>query len=104
MWGLSLEFLQTVVSWANVVALIAGVLTGAALFVSAWVSGNIAEVVQRNADKRIADAQARGDEARANAAVANQRANEAAERAALLEKQAAELRLVLERGTSGPST
>jgi hypothetical protein len=67
--------------WANVVALACGVLTGAALFVPAWVSSNIAGVVQQNADQRILEARTRGDEARADAAKANQRASEAAERA-----------------------
>src|SRR2546430_558813 len=41
--------------------------------------------------------QTRGDEARADAAKANQRANEAAERAAALEKEAAETRLQYEK-------
>src|SRR5580704_281646 len=97
MWGLTLQFWQTVVLWANVVALAGGILTGAALFVSAWVSSNIADVVQQDADKRITEARTRGDEARADAAKANQRASEAAERAASLEKEAAELRLALAR-------
>jgi hypothetical protein len=104
MWGLTLQFWQSVVLWANVVALAGGVLTGAALFVSAWVSSNIADVVQQDADRRITEAQTRGDEARADAAKANQRASEAAERAASLEKEtalanerAAELKLALEK-------
>jgi hypothetical protein len=100
MWGLTLQFWQTVVLWANVIALAGAVLTGAALFVSAWVSSNIADVIQQDADKRITEARTRGDEARADAAKANQRASEAAERAASLEKQAAELRLALERETA----
>jgi hypothetical protein len=104
MWGLTLQFWQSVVVWANVVALVGGVLTGAALFVSAWVSSNIADVVQQDADRRIAEARTSGDEARADAAKANQRASEAAERAASLEKEtaqanerAAELKLALEK-------
>jgi hypothetical protein len=75
MWGLSLQFWQSVVLWANIVALAGGVLTGAALFVSAWVSSNIADVVQQDADQRISEARTRGDEARADAASANQRAS-----------------------------
>jgi hypothetical protein len=97
MWGLSVQVWQSVVLWANVVALAGGILTGAALFVSAWVSKNIADVVQQDADRRIAEARTRGDEARAEAAKANERANVAAERAASLEKDAAQLRLDLER-------
>jgi hypothetical protein len=106
MWGLSIPFWQSVVLWANIVALAGGIATGAALFVSAWVSSNIADVVQQDADKRITDARTRGDEARADAAKANQRASEAAERAAVLEKEAAQLRLDLEkeRGIREPRT
>jgi hypothetical protein len=82
MWGLSVQFWQSVVSWANIVALVGGVLAVPALFVSAWVSSNIGDVIQQAADKRITGARARGDEARAEAAKANQRASEAAERTA----------------------
>ncbi|HEV2098675.1 MAG TPA: hypothetical protein VGR45_07075 [Stellaceae bacterium] len=97
MWGLPLQVWQTVVLWANIVALAGGILTGAALFVSAWVSSNIADVVQQEADQRISEARTKGDEARADAAKANLRASEAAERAAALEKEAAETRLQYEK-------
>jgi hypothetical protein len=93
MWGLSVQFWQNVVLWANVVALAGGILTGAALFVSAWVSKNIADVVQQDADRRISEARTRGDEARADAAKANERASAAAERAADAEERAAALQL-----------
>ena len=82
--------LQNLVLWANVFALVCGTLTGAALYVSAKLSSNIADVIQQDADKQIGEAQTRGDEARAEAAKAN-------ERTAGLEKEAAELRLALER-------
>jgi multidrug efflux pump subunit AcrA (membrane-fusion protein) len=97
MWGLTLQFWQSVVLWANIVALAGGILTGAALFVSAWVSSNIADVVQQDADQRILEARTRGDEARADAAKANQHASEAAERAAEAEQRAAEANLELAR-------
>ena len=97
MWGLTLQFWQNVVLWANIVALAGGILTGAALFVSAWVSSHIADVVQQDADQRILEARTRGDEARADAAKANQRASEAAERAAEAEQRAAEANLELAR-------
>jgi hypothetical protein len=97
MWGLSVQFWQSVVLWANIVALLGAVLTGAALYVSAKVSSNIADVIQEDADKRITEARTRGDEARAEAAKANQRAQEAAERAA-----EAELRLEQLRKQVGP--
>jgi hypothetical protein len=93
MWGLSVQFWQSVVSWANIVALVGGVLAVPALFVSAWVSKNIADVVQQDADRRITEARTRGDEARADAAKANERASAAAERAAEAEARAAELQL-----------
>src|SRR6516164_2012423 len=92
MWGLTLQFWQNVVLWANIVALAGGIITGAALFVSAWVSSRVADVAQQDADQRILEARTRGDEARADAAKANLRASEAAERAAALEKEAAETR------------
>jgi hypothetical protein len=97
MWGLTLQFWQNVVLWANIVALAGGIITGAALFVSAWVSSRVADVAQQDADQRILEARTRGDEARADAAKANLRASEAAERAAALEKEAAETRLQYEK-------
>jgi hypothetical protein len=96
MWGLSIQFLQALVSWANVVAFVCAVLTGAALFLSAYVSSNIADIVQGDADRRITEARTRGDEARAQAAEANERASAAAERAATLEKEAAEANRIAE--------
>ena len=92
MWGLTLQFWQDVVLWANIVALAGGVLTGAALFVSAWVSSNIADVVQQDADRRITEARTKGDEAREGAAKANERAAKTEERAAELERQNLDLR------------
>jgi len=97
MWGLSVQFWQSVVSWANIVALVGGGLAVPALFIAAWVSSNIGDVIQQDADRRITEARTRGDEARADAAKANQRASEAAERAAALEKEAAETRLQYEK-------
>jgi chromosome segregation ATPase len=90
MWGLSIQFWQSVVLWANIAALVAGVVTGASLFVSAFVSSNITDIIQADADSRITEARARGEEARAEAAKANERANAAAERTASLEKEVAE--------------
>jgi hypothetical protein len=87
MWGLSIQFWQSVVFGANIVALVAGVAAGAALFVSALVSSKIADIVQEDADRRITDAQTRGDEAREGAAKANERAAELQLKAAELQKQ-----------------
>jgi hypothetical protein len=87
MWGLTIQFWQSVVFWANIVAFAAGFFAVAALFVSALVSPKIADVIQRDADSRIAEARTRGDEARADAARANQLASEATERASALEKE-----------------
>jgi hypothetical protein len=50
MWGLSIEFWQTIVSWANIVALVCGVVTVAALFISGWVSFNVGDIIQRDAE------------------------------------------------------
>jgi hypothetical protein len=92
MWGLSIQFWQSVVLWANIAALAAGVVTGAALFVSAWVSSSIADIIQEDADRRITEARTRGDEAREGAAKANERAVEAEARAAEATQRAAEAR------------
>jgi hypothetical protein len=92
MWGLSLQFWQSVVLWTNIAALVAGVITGAALFVSAWVSSSIADIIQQDADRRIAEAQTKGEEAREGAAKANERAAKTEERAAQLERENLEIR------------
>jgi hypothetical protein len=88
MWGLSLQFWQSTIWWANIVALIGALITGGALFVSAVLSSNVGDVLQKDADTRITEARTRGDEARAEAA-------KATERAAALEKEAAEAQLQL---------
>jgi hypothetical protein len=87
MWGLSIKFWQSVVLWANIAALVAAVVTGAALFVSAWVSSSIADIIQEDADRRITEARTKGDEAEARAAEATQRAAEARERTAIAEER-----------------
>jgi hypothetical protein len=77
-WGLSLEFWQGVFFWATILAAVAGGLSIASAFVSAVVGYQITDFVQRQADEKIADAKARGDEAGAEAAKASERANKAA--------------------------
>jgi hypothetical protein len=91
MWGFSISFLQTVVSIANVLALVGGILAGAGLFVSAVVSSRIADTVQADADRRIEDARTKGDEARATASQANEKIAELNVTAAQLKSKNLEL-------------
>jgi len=104
MWGLSLQFWQTVFFWATVVAGVAGGISVSAAFVSAMVGYQISDIIQADADRRIEDAKLKGDEARAEASKANAevaRANEAIAaahvRASSLENEAAQARLEQER-------
>lgn len=90
MWGFSLQFWQSVFFWATVVAAVSGGIGISAAFVSAMVGYQISDIVQADADERIAEATARGEEARAEAGKAH-------ERAAALEKEAAEARVEQER-------
>lgn len=80
-WGASIQFWQTVATVATVVALVSGGITAISAFVSAWVSNNVSSAIQEDADKRIAEIQARSDEAKAEAAAAIERAAEANVRA-----------------------
>jgi len=76
-------FWETVFRWATWTAAGAGGLSIAAAFVSAWVGYEITGATQREADQKIAGAQAQ--------------AATATERAAALENDAAQARLELER-------
>ncbi len=96
-WGLSLQFWQGVFFWATVTAATAGAVSISAAFVSAIVGNRITDFVQGEADKKIAEASARGEEARTDAAKANQGAALANERAAGLERDAANARLEQEK-------
>jgi hypothetical protein len=85
MWGMSIQFWDLVVRWAIFLAFPLGVLAAAAALISGYVGYKLTDIVQKDADRRI-------EELRVESAAAN-------ERAAELEKQAAELKaanLVLE--------
>jgi len=105
MWGwFSLETLQSIFFWATLTAAIAGGVSITAAFVSAMVGYEVADLIQTDADRRIAEANARGEEAKEGVAKANAevaKANEAIvgakERAAALEKEAAQVRAEYER-------
>lgn len=71
MFGFSLPFLQSVFFWATITAAIAGGVSITAAFLSAMVGYQVTDLVQADANKRIADAAAKSDEARAEAAKAN---------------------------------
>lgn len=54
--GFSLSFWDTVFRWAMIISLVAGGITATALFVSGWVGYSLADIAQKDADARIADA------------------------------------------------
>lgn len=81
MWGLSLEFWQSVFFWATVTAAVSGGLGVTAAFVSAIVGYQVTGRVQREADRRISETNERAAQANERAANAEQRAAEANEKA-----------------------
>jgi hypothetical protein len=64
MWGLSIPFWETVFRWATISAFVFGGFTATAAFISAWVGYELSDVVLKDADRRIEEAKA--DAARAN--------------------------------------
>jgi hypothetical protein len=64
MWGLSIPFWETVFRWATISAFVFGGFTATAAFISAWVGYELSDIVQKDADKRIAEA--KSEAARAN--------------------------------------
>ena len=83
MWGWSIEFWDVVFRISTITAFLLGGLGVSAAFVSAWVGYELSDIVQQDANKKIAEANARSDEA-------NSRTQQ-------LEKDAAEARLEQER-------
>ena len=63
LWGHSLGFWQSVVFWSIVISALAGSVGITAAFVSALVGYNVSNVVQKDADIRISEANARAAEA-----------------------------------------
>jgi hypothetical protein len=65
---------EAVFKWATICALAFGGIGVFSAFVSAWVGYQITDATQKEAEKQIAEAKMRGDEARAEAARASERA------------------------------
>ena len=104
MWGYSLQFWQTVVKFALVIAACAGALSVAAGVLAGFLGYRVTEVARAATDRRIADAQASVGEATADAARANAEATKASDdavklqaRAKSLEEEVATSRLESER-------
>ncbi len=64
MWGLSIPFWESVFRWATISAFVLGGFTATAAFISAWVAYELSDVVLKDADRRIEEA--KSDAARAN--------------------------------------
>jgi hypothetical protein len=93
MWGLSIPFWEAVFKAATIAALILGGFGITAAFISAWVGYELTDVVQKDADKRISEANANAAEAGAEAAkahaeIANANAQIEEARAAIAEANA----------------
>src|ERR1700730_12742802 len=63
MWSFTDPFWETVFKWATIIAALSGGVGIAAAFVSAWVGYKINDAVQREADRKIAEAQAQSTQA-----------------------------------------
>ncbi len=90
MWGHTVQFWQSIADWLLLAAAILGALTVIGSFASSVISGQALKRLQTDADQRIALATARGEEARADAARAN-------EHTARLENETEQARLETER-------
>lgn len=77
MWGFSLEFWESVFFWATGLAAIAGAVSVASAFVAGIVGYQVTDRVLKESEVKIADANARAEEAKAVSAAANARAVEA---------------------------
>jgi len=82
MWGFSIHVWEVVWKYSTVTALVFGGLTAAAAFISAWVGYQISDVVQQEANKKIADEQSKIEVTKAEAANAHVVAAEANKAAA----------------------
>jgi len=96
-WGQPLEFWQSVILWTMWGGFVLTAVGAALAVVSSFVSYQVSDVIQAEADKRIAAAEQSSLAANTEAAKANEAAAHAQERAALLEKQAADARLETEK-------
>jgi hypothetical protein len=77
LWGWSFSALELIVKVALWIAFAAGGIATVSAFVAGYVGYELTDAMQKDADLRIAEAQSRGEEAKARAAVAEQKAAEA---------------------------
>ncbi|MFC5498120.1 hypothetical protein ACFPOE_11290 [Caenimonas terrae] len=82
MWGFSIAALEAIFVWATATAAIAGALAVGAAFVAGMVGYQVSDLVSKEADRKIAEANARAEEAKEGAAKANAEAAKANERIA----------------------
>jgi hypothetical protein len=77
LWGWSFPALELIVKVALWIAFAAGGIAAVSAFIAGYVGYELTDAVQKEADLRIVEAQSRGEEAKARAAVAEQKAAEA---------------------------
>ena len=77
MWGFSLAFWESVFFWATGLAALAGAVSVMSAFVAGIVGYQVADVVQKENEVKIADSNARAESAKLSSAEANARAAEA---------------------------
>lgn len=87
MWGYSLQFWQTALKVALIVAAGAGALSVAAGFLGAFLGYRVAELAKTEADRRVAEVQASVGDARADATKAKAAAAELQARSMSLEEE-----------------
>ncbi len=74
LWGWPFPVLASIVKIALWIAFVAGGIAALSAFIAGYVGYELAEAMQKEADLRIVEARSRGEEARASAAIAEQRA------------------------------
>lgn len=92
MWGYSLQFWQVVVFWLWAASAVGGGVAVVAALGSSVISYYISDATQKAADAEVANAKATGEQARAEAAVANEGAKRADQRIAELNLEIAKMR------------
>jgi hypothetical protein len=97
MWGLSIPFWESVFRWATISAFVLGGFTATAAFISAWVGYELTDIVQKDADRRIAEAKADLGVAQADIEKSKVEIAHANERVALATQKANEAALALEK-------
>jgi hypothetical protein len=77
MWGLSLEFWNSVIVWTIAIAAVAGAISIAASFIAGIVGYRLSDITQKATEAQIAEANTRAEAAKLQSAEANARAAEA---------------------------